>query len=45
MLLGKHKCLTFEIERAKHKSTKLVKLLGLTFDHNLTEDTDVIRIY
>ena len=40
-LLYKNKTLKIEIERPKLKWTRWVKLLGLTFDDNLTFDTDI----
>ena len=44
MLLGKHKPLKIGVEEFKLESDKLVNLLGITIDHNLTFDTHVSKI-
>ena len=44
LLLGKPKPLKIEIEGFQLESAKLVNLLGMTIDHNLTFDTDVSNI-
>ena len=44
ILLGKHKLLKIEIEGFQLESAKLVNLLGITIDHNLTFDTHVSNI-
>ena len=44
ILLGKHKLLKIEIEGFQPESAKLVNLLGITIDHNLTFDTHVSNI-
>ena len=41
MLLGKYKPLKIEIEGFQLEPAKSVKLLGITFDRNLTFDTHV----
>ena len=41
LLLGKNKPLKMEIEEIKLESAKLVKLLGLKINHNLTFDTHI----
>ena len=44
ILLGKHKLLKIEIEGFQLESAKLVNLLGITINHNLTFDTHVSNI-
>ena len=44
MLLGKHKSLKIEIGVFQLESAKLVNLLGITIDHDLTFDTHVQNI-
>ena len=45
ILLGEYKPLKIKIERFKLESAKLVKLLGITIDYNLTFDTHISNVW